>query len=596
MMKDLKLEKMRHSCAHLMASAVKKLRPAIKIAIGPTVEDGFYYDFDFKKPLGEDDLPRIEKKMEELKKKDFEFRGEWITTKKARQLFKDNSYKLEIIDEIEKGVRSDFGQKEKVSIYQTGDFVDLCKGPHVKKTSQIGPFKLLSIAGAYWRGDEKNKMLTRIYGTCFPTKKELADYLWQIEEAKKRDHRKLGRRLGLFILPQDVGSGLVIWLPKGAVIRSQIEKLIVEEQIKRGYKHVYSPHIGKKSLWLTSGHWDLYRDKMYPAMKVDETEYLVKPMNCPMHIKVYQSALRSYRDLPLRIAEIATVYRREQLGELTGLARVRQITQDDAHIFCRKDQVRGEFKKVIDLAIDLLTVFGISKYEIWLSVRDPQNKNKYLGDDKVWREAESEIIKAVDEKNMKVEIKEGEAAFYGPKLDILIKDALGRRWQCTTIQVDFMLPKRFNLRYINEKGEQKQVVMIHRAILGALERFMAILIEHYGGAFPLWLSPVQVAVLPISDKFMPLATKILAIFKRENIRVELDDSNQTLPAKIRKATLQKIPFMCIIGEKEVKKSKKEDRERKNLYVSVRTQSGEDLGIVNLYEFLPGLKRKIEKKL
>lgn len=596
MMKDLKLEKMRHSCAHLMASAVKKLRPAIKIAIGPTVEDGFYYDFDFEKPLGEDDLPRIEKKMEELKKKDFELRGEWITTKKARQLFKDNSYKLEIIDEIEKGVRSDFGQKGKVSIYQTGDFVDLCKGPHVKKTSQIGPFKLLSISGAYWRGDEKNKMLTRIYGTCFPTKKELANHLWQIEEAKKRDHRKLGRRLGLFILPQDVGSGLVIWLPKGAVIRSQIEKLIVEEQIKRGYKHVYSPHIGKKSLWLTSGHWDLYRDKMYPAMKADETEYLVKPMNCPMHIKVYQSALRSYRDLPLRIAEIATVYRREQLGELTGLARVRQITQDDAHIFCRKDQVRGEFKKVIDLAIDLLTVFGISKYEIWLSVRDPQNKNKYLGDDKVWREAESEIIKAVDEKNMKVEIKEGEAAFYGPKLDILIKDALGRRWQCTTIQVDFMLPKRFNLRYINEKGEQKQVAMIHRAILGALERFMAILIEHFAGAFPLWLSPVQVIILPVSDKFKQLAAKVLAILKRENVRAELDHSSQTLPYKIRQATLQKIPFMCIIGEKEVKKSKKEDRERKNLYVSVRTQSGEDLGIVNLYEFLPGLKRKIEKKL
>jgi len=592
------LEKMRHSCAHLMAAATLELFPKTKFAIGPTIEDGFYYDFDFSEneKINEKDLPLIEKKMQELKNKDLVFHQEWINIEDAKKIFKDQPYKLEIIDEIEQGKRSAFGRKDKVSIYRLDNFVDLCIGPHVTNTKEIGPFKLLSIAGAYWRGEEKNKMLTRIYGTCFSRKEELDKYLWRLEEIKKRDHRRLGRQLELFIVPVEVGPGLLIWLPKGAVIRREIEKFIIEEQTKRGYSHVYSPHVGRKSLWVTSGHWDLYRDKMYAPMTIDGEEYLVKPMNCPMHMMVYKSKPHSYKDLPIRIAEIATVYRYEQTGELAGMLRVRHITQDDAHIFCRKDQVVNEFVNVVKFIIFLLKSFQINDFYFQLSVRDPKNKKKYLGDDKIWQEAEREIEEAVKAVGLVPKRKEGEAAFYGPKLDVMVKDALGREWQSGTVQIDFMLPERFNLEYVNEKGQIERPVLIHRAPLGSLERWVGLLTEHYAGAFPLWLSPIQIEIIPISDNHHELAQKVYNILTAQNFRAEINQESKTIGYKIRQSTLQKIPYMVIIGDKEIAKSKlSENLSAKEVFVSVRTREGKDLGLINLQEFIESLKSQIEKR-
>ncbi|PJA52407.1 threonine--tRNA ligase [Candidatus Roizmanbacteria bacterium CG_4_9_14_3_um_filter_36_11] len=585
---------MRHTAEHVLHQAVKELYPQIQLAMGPATDEGFYFDFDSspKKDhivrISETDFLKIEQRMKELINLDLPLIRMKISEKEAQKLFKDNPYKLEWVDGIVK-------KKGEITIYWTGhpgdknSMVDLCKGPHVESTGKVGPFKLLSIAGAYWHGDEKNKMLTRIYGTCFPTQKELDKYLWQKEEAEKRDHRKLGKQLGYYLISDQVGQGLIIWKPQGAIIRRIIEDFIIKEQTKRGYKMVYSPHIGKKQLWITSGHWDLYRDKMYSPMKIDEVEYMVKPMNCPMHMMVYQSDPHSYRDLPLRISENASVYRYEQAGELSGMIRGRHFTQDDSHIFCTEEQVTNEFMNVMDYAFYFLKAFGISDYYMQLSVRDPKNKDKYLGSDAVWKNAEDKIKKAVSLKKVKFTVKEGEAAFYGPKLDFIIKDSLGREWQCGTIQIDFSLPERFKLEYIDEKGEIKRPVVIHRAIAGSLERFFAILVEHYAGAFPLWLSPIQLAILPVSDKFQDYALKIKNVLLKNNIRAELNLDNKTLGSKIRESTLQKVPYMVIIGERELESYKV----NKVYKVSVRTREGKDLGLVNLYQFIEKLRKQIE---
>jgi len=585
---------MRHTAEHVLHQAVKELYPQIQLAMGPATDEGFYFDFDSspKKDhivrISETDFLKIEQRMKELINLDLPLTRMKISEKEAQKLFKDNPYKLEWVDGIVK-------KKGEITIYWTGhpgdknSMVDLCKGPHVESTGKVGPFKLLSIAGAYWHGDEKNKMLTRIYGTCFPTQKELDKYLWQKEEAEKRDHRKLGKQLGYYLISDQVGQGLIIWKPQGAIIRRIIEDFIIKEQTKRGYKMVYSPHIGKKQLWITSGHWDLYRDKMYSPMKIDEVEYMVRPMNCPMHMMVYQSDPHSYRDLPLRISENASVYRYEQAGELSGMIRGRHFTQDDSHIFCTEEQVTNEFMNVMDYAFYFLKAFGISDYYMQLSVRDPKNKDKYLGSDAVWKNAEDKIKKAVSLKKVKFTVKEGEAAFYGPKLDFIIKDSLGREWQCGTIQIDFSLPERFKLEYIDEKGEIKRPVVIHRAIAGSLERFFAILVEHYAGAFPLWLSPIQLAILPVSDKFQDYALKIKNVLLKNNIRAELNLDNKTLGSKIRESTLQKVSYMVIIGERELESYKV----NKVYKVSVRTREGKDLGLVNLYQFIEKLRKQIE---
>jgi len=575
-----KLEKMRHSGEHVLTQAMLKLYPGIKMAMGPATEDGFYFDFDSGKlKISETDFPKIEAEMKKIIHADLPIKREEISIEKARKLFKGNPYKQEWLDEISK-------DSKKATIYKTGDdFVDLCAGPHVSSTGKIGPFKLLSVAGAYWRGSEKNKMLTRIYGTCFPTQKELDHYLWQQEEAKKRDHRKIGKELGLFIIPDEVGPGLLIWTPKGAIVRREIEKFIIEEQTKRGYQHVYSPHIGRKSLWVTSGHWDLYRDKMYSPMKIDKEDYLVKPMNCPFHMMVYKSQFRSYRDLPFRIAENATVYRYEKAGELTGMIRVRYITQDDSHIFCQEDQVVDEFIGVIDYVLFLLNAFQIKNYYLRLSIRDPKNKDKYLGNDKIWQEEETKIKLAVKKAGLTPKIVEGEAAFYGPKLDVMIKDSLGREWQCGTIQVDFMLPERFKLEYVDKDGKTKRPVLIHRAPLGSLERWVGLLIEHYAGAFPVWLAPVQTIIIPITDRHVDYANKVAQKLKEENIRIEVDDRNTTASAKIRNAELQKIPYILVVGDEEIKSKS----------VNVRVRGKKVLGPMPLNKFTTLITQDIDKK-
>jgi len=573
-----KLEVMRHSASHVLAAAILKLYPQAKLGIGPATEDGFYYDFDLPKPIQEEDLIRISDLMLETIKAKLLFIKEEITISEAKKLFREQPYKLELISDLEKQ-----GTK-KVSIYKTGDFIDLCAGPHVQNTGDIGPFKLLSLAGAYWRGNEKNKMLTRVYGTCFRTEKELTDYLTMIKEINKRDHRKLGKELGLFIIPEDVGSGLVIWTPKGAIIRREIENFIISEQTKRGYQHVYTPHIGKKQLWKTSGHWELYRDKMYAPMKIDKEEYLIKPMNCPFHMMIYKSQKRSYRELPLRIAEIATVYRYEKPGELSGMLRVRHITQDDAHIFCREHQVVDEFIGVFDYMSYLLETFGLRNYYLRLGLRSP--KEKYLGNDEIWQKAEREIVKAVKKKGLEFVKSEGDAAFYGPKLDVIIKDALGREWQCGTIQVDFMLPGRFDLSYVNEDGKMERPILIHRAPLGSLERWIGLLIEHYAGAFPLWLAPIQVIIITITDRQNEYALALLNALKKEHLRAEVDERKETTAAKIRDAELQKIPYMIILG----------DREEKEKNISVRQRGEKNLGVMALNEFLSKIKTEVEKKI
>ena len=584
------LNSLRHSCAHLLAAAVLFYYPDAKLTLGPSIENGFYYDIDFgpsasSGQFSEKEFPKIEQKMHELSKKWIKFEGVEVDKNEALKQFKGNEYKEELI----KGI---VDKKEKITIYKSGEFLDLCRGGHVDNPKEsLKHFKLLSIAGAYWRGNEKNKMLTRIYGTIFPTKEELDAYLKMIEEAKKRDHRKIGRELELFTINNEVGPGITLWLPNGSIIRREIENYMVKEQTKLGFKHVYSPHIGRKSLWEKSGHWDLYRQKMYSPMDVDGEEYLVKPMTCPMHIQSFTFNPKSYRDLPYRIAEIGSVYRYEQSGELAGLLRVRAFTQDDAHIFCTQEQAVDEFISVFNFINKLYKVFGFKDYRVRLGVRS--KKEKYLGEDSLWKKAQEKAIEALDKTGAKYSISEGDAAFYGPKADFMIKDALGREWQCGTVQIDFMLPERFDLKYIDTDGKEKTPVMIHRAPLGSLERFMAILIEQYAGAFPLWLSPIQVAVLPISEKFLEPAEKVKEELLNNNIRVTLNDENKSLGGKIRNSTLQKIPFMIIIGEKEVMGYGLGVRGGGKIRITVRTREGKNLGMMEVNKFINLLKSQIE---
>ena len=531
--------RMRHSAAHVMADAVLKIFPEAKIAIGPPTQDGFYYDFDVSTPFTPEDLEKIEKLMLQAIKDNQSFVREEIGQQEARKLFASQPYKLEIIDGL--------AGEETLSIYRHGDFVDLCQGPHVSNTSEISAMKLLSVAGAYWRGDEHRPMLQRIYGTAFESQDELTAHLARLEEAERRDHRALGRQLGLFSVHDEIGPGLIVWHPKGGQVRTIIEDYWRDLHYRRGYDIVYSPHIGRAQLWQTSGHLDFYRESMYAPIEVDEQEYFLRPMNCPFHIKIYSSALRSYRELPLRFAELGTVYRYERSGVLHGLMRVRGFTQDDAHIFCRPDQVEDEVGGVLDLTFDLLDAYGFADYDISLSNRP----EKYVGDPEMWDHATNSLRSALEQRNLSFDMDEGGGAFYGPKIDVKITDALGRAWQCTTVQFDFNLPERFDLTFQDAEGGRSRPYMVHRAILGSMERFLGVLIEHYGGAFPLWLAPVQAVVIPIADRHQEYAEAVKQQLGAAGIRTEIDSRSERMNLKIRNAQLQKIPYMLVVGDSEI---------------------------------------------
>lgn len=560
-----------HSSAHLFAEALEALYPGVKFGIGPPIENGFYYDVDLgDRPFGDEELAAVEKKMVELAKANNPFVRSDVSKKEAIEYFtkKGDEYKLELIDGLADG---------SITFYQQGNFVDLCRGPHIPSTGPIKAIKLLSVAGAYWRGDEKNKMLKRIYGITFPKQKELEEYLHVLEEAKKRDHRKLGKELELFAFSEKVGQGLPLWLPKGTILRERLEQFMRRAQIRAGYDPVVTPHIGSKQLYVTSGHYEKYgKDSFQPIHTPDENEeFLLKPMNCPHHCEIYKVKPRSYKDLPIRLAEFGTVYRYEQSGELHGLTRVRGFTQDDAHIFCRPDQVKAEFIKVIDLVLFVFKSLGFENYTAQVSLRDPENKAKYIGEDALWDRAEQEIQEAADERGLKTVAVKGEAAFYGPKLDFMVKDALGRSWQLGTIQVDYQLPQRFELEYIGSDNQKHTPVMIHRAPFGSMERFVAVLIEHCAGNFPLWLAPEQIAVLPISERFNDYGQQVLDTLKNIDIRGFLDDRNEKIGRKIRDAEVTKVPFMLLVGEKEAAEGK----------VAVRKHGQGDQGVMDLKEFV-----------
>ncbi|PJA02538.1 threonine--tRNA ligase, partial [bacterium (Candidatus Gribaldobacteria) CG_4_10_14_0_2_um_filter_36_18] len=568
----MQINTIRHSLAHIMAYAVQELYPAapsgeprlrrgVKFGIGPEIENGFYYDFDFPSPLSQTELQKIEKKMRELIKQNLTFRKKNIPKNEAKKLFKKQPYKLELIKEL---------PGKTVSIYQTGKFIDLCKGPHVKSTLQfhsgqakeiIDAFKLTKIAGAYWKGDEKNKMLTRIYGVAFSTKKELNNHLKQIEEAEKRDHRILGKKLELFLIDEEFGSGLPLWLPKGAMLRKLIMDFALKTYLERGYQLVATPHIANLNIFKKSGHWNFYRENMYSPIKIEKEYFMLKPMNCPGHVKIYNSKIRSYKDLPIRFTEMGTVYRYEKSGVLHGLTRVRGFTQDDAHIFCTPEQLNSELLKMIDLTKYILNSFGFKKFEISLSTRSSKEKKKYLGSDKIWRLAESTLENALKTKKLPYKRYPGEAVFYGPKIDFLISDAIGRKWQLTTIQVDFNFPEKFEMAYVDKKGKKQRPVMIHRALLGSIERFLGVLLEHYAGALPVWLSPVQVLVIPVGSSHRKYAQEVAEKLKSEGLRVEAKVEAETVSKKIREGEIQKIPYILVVGDKEMKKKNVRVRER-----------------------------------
>ena len=560
-----------HSSAHLLAEALEALHPGIKFGIGPPIENGFYYDVDTgDKPLTAADLPAIEQKVLELARKKSEFVRTEVSKADAIQYFteKNDEYKLELIDGLEDG---------SITFYQQGNFVDLCRGPHIPSTEPIKAVKITNLAGAYWRGDEKRKQLTRIYAITFPKQKELDEYLHLLEEAKKRDHRKLGAELELFMFSEKVGQGLPIWLPKGTALRSRLEDFLKKEQLKRGYQPVITPHIGSKKLYVTSGHWEKYgKDSFQPIRTPDEDEeFLLKPMNCPHHCEIFAHRPHSYRDLPVRIAEFGTVYRYEQSGELHGLTRVRCFTQDDAHIFCTEDQLKEEFLAVLDLTRYVLDKLGFDKFTAQISLRDPENKTKYVGTEENWRKAEQAIIDAAAEAGLNTVTELGEAAFYGPKLDFMVKDALGRSWQLGTIQVDYNLPERFDLTYIGADNQPHRPVMIHRAPFGSMERFTGVLIEHCAGKFPLWLTPEQFAILPVSDKYVEYALQVKQEMESEGLRGIVDDRNETIGRKIRDNELKRIPFLLIVGEKELEAHS----------VAVRKQGEGDQGALTIAEFV-----------
>jgi threonyl-tRNA synthetase len=561
----------RHSASHIMAHAVQELFHEAKFAIGPATEEGFYYDFDLDRTFTPEDLELIEKKMAEIIKENRPFIRKVLPKAEAMQFFKDagQDYKVELLSEI---------PDETVSIYEEGDFADLCRGPHVPSTGVIRAFKLLSIAGAYWRGNEKNKMLQRIYGTAFDDKKELKEYMTFLEEVKKRDHRKLGRELDLFSMDEEIGPGLILWHPNGAIIRRAIEDFWRDEHAKADYKLLFSPHIAKLDLWRTSGHWDFYRENMYSPMEIEDIEYELKPMNCPFHIQVYKSRLRSYRDLPIRYAELGTVYRYERSGVLHGLLRVRGFTQDDAHIFCREDQIEDEILRVLDFTLFVLKTFGFKEYDVYLSTRP----EKYVGALENWERSTEALKHALEVKGLSYIIDPGEGVFYGPKIDIKVKDSLNRAWQCSTIQVDFNNPERFDVSYRGSDGREHRPIMIHRALMGSLERFFGVLIEHYAGVFPLWLAPVQVAVLTIAERHADYAAEVADRLRAEGIRTELDLDNEKIGHKIRETTIRKIQYSVIIGDKEVSEG----------VLSVRKRNGENLGSMTVEKFLELIKEII----
>ena len=571
-----------HSSAHLLAEALQALYPNIQFGIGPAIENGFYYDVDNgDEPIREGDLPAIEAKMIELQAKNEAIIRREISKAGAVLFFanKNETYKVELISELEDGT---------ITTYTQGDFTDLCRGPHLPDTAPIKAIKLLSVAGAYWRGDENRKQLTRIYGITFPKKKQLDEYLAFLEEAKKRDHRKLGKELELFAFSQSVGQGLPLWLPKGTALRSRLEDFLKRIQKQFGYQQVMTPHIGQKELWVTSGHYAKYgKDSFQPIHTPQEgEEFLLKPMNCPHHCEIYKVTPKSYKDLPVRFAEFGTVYRYEQSGELHGLTRVRGFTQDDAHIFCRPDQLKDEFLKVMDIIFIIFKALNFENFEAQISLRDPENKEKYIGSDENWEKSERAIIEACEEKGLKAKVELGEAAFYGPKLDFMVKDAIGRRWQLGTIQVDYNLPERFDLEYMGADNQKHRPVMIHRAPFGSMERFVAVLIEHTGGNFPLWLTPQQAVILPISEKFNDYAQKVAAYLEQQDIRVEVDERNEKIGRKIRDSEMKKIPYMLIVGEKE----------EENNEISLRKHGEGDKGMIKFTIFAENLNAEVESMM
>lgn len=569
-----------HSSAHLLAEALEEIYPGIKLGIGPPIENGFYYDVDpGDRVISSEDLPAIEQKFLEKAREKNEYLRKEINKADALAYYKDkgDEYKLELIEDLEDG---------SITFYTQGGFTDLCRGPHLPNTGFVKAVKLLNVAGAYWRGDEKNKQLTRIYGISFPKQKELNEYLELLEEAKKRDHRKLGKELGLFTFSQRVGQGLPLWLPKGAQLRERLENFMKDAQLKAGYLPVISPHIGSKELYVTSGHYEKYGEDSFQPIKTpsENEEFLLKPMNCPHHCEIYKSQPRSYKDLPLRFAEFGTVYRYEQSGELHGLTRVRGFTQDDAHLFCSADQVEEEFMKVIDLVLHVFKVLDFTEYIAQISLRDKEDRSKYIGSEENWEKAESAIISAAEKKGLNTVVEFGEAAFYGPKLDFMVKDAIGRKWQLGTIQVDYNLPERFELEYIGSDDQKHRPVMIHRAPFGSMERFVALLIEHCGGNFPLWLSPNQIAILPLSEKYNEKCRDVLKLLNNSDIRGFVDDRNEKVGKKIRDAEVSKVPYMLIVGEKEIE----------NDEVSVRKHGEGDIGTMKTAEFAQYLQAEISR--
>ncbi len=570
--RDYELARMRHSCAHLMAEAVQEVFPDARFAIGPAIEHGFYYDFDLPRPLTPDDLSEIEARMRANQAKAEPFVRDVLSREEALRVFGTNPYKVELIQ--------GFPTDEEISTYQQGHFLDLCRGPHVGSTADIGPFKLQSIAGAYWRGDEKRPMLQRIYGTAWPTQEELDAYLERLEEAQRRDHRRLGRELDLFSVNEEIGPGLILWHPKGAMVRYLVEQFEQKEQLARGYDLVYTPHIASEKIYKTSGHLETYRENMYAPMSIEEVDYYLKPMNCPGHIMIYKSQVHSYRDLPIRLAELGTVYRYERSGTLHGMLRVRGFTQDDSHIFCTPDQMVAEASGVIELAEHMAGVFGY-EFKAYLATRP----EKAIGDDATWRRAEEGLREALSSRGLPYEIDAGGGAFYGPKIDIKWVDALGREWTGPTIQLDFNLPERFDVNYIGEDGERHRVAMIHRTLLGSMERFVGGLVEHYAGAFPAWLAPVQAMVIPITDKQLDFAGDVERRLTDRGLRVSVDEQPNRMQAKIRNAQLQKVPYMLVVGKREVEADS----------VAVRLRSGEDLGAMSVDAFLDLVLSVVESK-
>ncbi len=569
-MDQSELDILRHSTAHVMAHAVRNLFPGVKIAIGPSIEDGFYYDFDVPNPFAPEDLERIAAEMCRIVKAGKPFVRREVSREQALELFKDEPYKVELIEEMPEG--------EVISVYDEDGFIDLCRGPHLGNTGEVRAFKLLSIAGAYWRGDERNPMLQRIYGTAFSTQEALDDHLHKLEEAERRDHRRLGKDLDLFSIHDEAGAGLVHWHPKGALLRTLIEDFWRAEHLASGYDLIMTPHIARRALWETSGHTEFFAEGMYEPMNVDGVPYLIKPMNCPFHLLIYKTRVRSYRELPIRWAELGTVYRYERSGVLHGLLRVRGFTQDDAHILCTRDQLDAETKRVINFVMKMLRRFGFDDYHVYLSTK-PEH---HVGDDDVWEEATAALRASLADEGLAYDVDEGGGAFYGPKIDVKIRDAIGREWQCSTIQVDFNEPERFDITYVGQDNAAHRPIMIHRALLGSMERFIAVLIEHYAGAFPLWLAPVQAVVLPIADRHTGYAEKVAFELTTAGLRAQVDDRNEKTGFKIREAQLQKIPYMLVVG----------DREEEAGAVAVRSRSEGDKGAMPLADLIETLRREI----